>query len=144
MIRTFIRYLLVPLALVVLCGCMSNARYVDLNQTGGVVAIPTNTNVWPSFNRKNAEKLIAERCPHGYEIESEQEVVVGTNTVVHTDTKRTGDPILAALKIAPVNEVSTQSTSQRDRTEWRIRFRRTDTEREPTPSAALPQPDGKE
>jgi len=71
------------LVLVVLlsAGC-SHARYVTKDQWGGVVAIPRDTNQWPNYNRKQAEELMAKQCPQGYEIESEQDVVVGQETHV--------------------------------------------------------------
>src|SRR5947209_14583421 len=40
-------------------------------------AIPSNTNSWPTYHRKSAEELMAKKCPNGYVIDSEGEVVVG-------------------------------------------------------------------
>lgn len=60
-------------------GCQS-ARYVMRDQTQGVVAIPDNSNSWPSYNRKKAEKLMQEHFPEGYVIDREEEAVIGQTT----------------------------------------------------------------
>jgi len=72
----------------VLAGCTS-ARMVECDRDGGVVAIPNNTNMWPTYYRDNALKLIQEKCPQGYEIVRESEVVTGqqTHTSTRTDTE---------------------------------------------------------
>jgi hypothetical protein len=59
-----------------LAGC-SDARLIRTDPNGGVVAIPRNTNAWPSYNRKAAEELMKQKCPQGYVIDGEHEVVVG-------------------------------------------------------------------
>jgi hypothetical protein len=58
-------------------GCLSSsAYYVWEGDNGGVVAIPNNTNVWPTYYRRQAEKLMDQKCPEGYEITGEQAVIV--------------------------------------------------------------------
>lgn len=110
-------------------GC-AHARLVEKHADGsGVVAIPANTNSWPTRHRRRAEELIAQQCPSGYVIEREQEVVVGTVTHTNTTTDRTGAPLLAALRILPVTEDVHQTSTQTDVTEWRIWFRPKDTDR---------------
>jgi len=94
-----------------------------MNPSGGVVAIPSNTNSCRSYNHRKAEELIRERCPQGYEIEREGEAVVGQTQYVQTNTQTTGDPLLAALRIAPVEKVSKETKSVQDQTEWRIYYR---------------------
>ena len=108
---------------VTVSGCMSTARYVSVNQDSGIVAIPHNDNSWPTYNRNQAEELMAKKCPQGYVIEREEEVVVGQTQHVNTNTDRKGDALLAALQIAPVTEQTHQTTSVEDKTEWRIWFR---------------------
>jgi hypothetical protein len=108
-----------------LTGCNS-ARYVTIESTGGVVAIPSNTNFWPTFNRRHAEELMQARCPAGYVIEREEEVVVGTTQSVDTTTNTKGDATLAALRIAPVTQETQQKTTSQNMTEWRIYYRRKD------------------
>ena len=65
--------------LLAVCGC-TQARYVMTDQYGGVVAIPNNSNSWPSYNRKHAEELMARQCPQGYVIEQEGVVVADHQT----------------------------------------------------------------
>jgi hypothetical protein len=104
-----------------LCGC-NNARMVRWDGASGVVAIPHNDNVWPEYNREHAEALIRERCPRGYTIVNEEEVVVGQVQHTHVNTDRTGDPALAALHIAPVTTRTNETMTTEDRKEWRITF----------------------
>jgi len=104
-------------------GC-AHARVVERHSNGGgVIAIPENTNSWPRRNRRRAEELMAKQCPAGYEIDHEQEVVVGTVTQTDTTTDRRGDPLLAAIRIAPVTEDVRQTTTHTDVREWRIWYR---------------------
>lgn len=79
---------LMLVSLVGLVGC-AGARHVQFDQGQGVVAIPANTNSWPNHYRDQAEKLMRERCPNGYEIIREEEVVTGQvkHTDTHTETK---------------------------------------------------------
>lgn len=108
-----------------LCGC-NNARMVRWDGSSGVVAIPHNDNMWPEYNREHAEALIKEKCPRGYTIVNEEEVVVGQVQHTHVNTDRTGDPTLAALHIAPVTTRTNETTTTEDRKEWRITFRSMD------------------
>jgi hypothetical protein len=124
--------------LVAISGC-SSARYVSIEPNGGIVAIPSNTNSWPDYNRKNAEELMKEKCPQGFVIDREQEVVIGTTEHTDVNTEKTGAPLLAALKVSPVEEKRTEKTYRTDRTEWRIWFHAVDAEpvgRAPTESTA--------
>ncbi|MFL5339359.1 MAG: hypothetical protein ACJ8F7_04250 [Gemmataceae bacterium] len=102
-------------------GC-AEARYVTLEQNGGVVAIANNSDSWPNYNRKHAEELMAKKCPDGYVIDHEEEVVTGQTQHIQTNSNRTGDPLLAALHIAPVQEETHQTTEFTDQREWRIWF----------------------
>jgi hypothetical protein len=106
-----------------LCGCASPARLVSYDAGGGVVAIPNNSDAWPTYNRRHAEELMRAKFPGGYVIEKEEEVVVGQTQHTFTNTQRSGDATLAALHIAPVNENTNQTTSVEDQKEWRIYFR---------------------
>ena len=82
--RSSIVVLLVAVAATSLGGC-AKARHVEVTQQGGVVAIPSNTNTWPNYYRNQAEELIGEKCPDGYEIVQEEEVVTGQ--VAHTNSR---------------------------------------------------------
>jgi hypothetical protein len=125
---------LVLLSVLALTGCTS-ARVVSRDPTGGVVAIPENSNSWPSRYRDQAIALIKQDCPD-YAIVREEEVVTGTVTTDRdsTDT-RTRD---LAPKAWPLGgtATSTDVTHTREtqnRTEWRITYRKA------TPPATIVQ-----
>jgi len=110
-------------ALVAMCGgCAGSARLVARDSNSGIVAVPENSNRWPTFYRKHAEEMMQANCPEGYTITREEEVVIGQTQHTLTSTDRTGSPLLAALHIDPINERSNQTTSYEDRKEWRIYF----------------------
>jgi hypothetical protein len=102
-------------------GC-TTARYVMRNQEQGVIAIPANTNRWPSRNREKADSLMKEHFPSGYIVEHEEEFVVGQTT--QYDEDRSGDVGLLGNRVV----LSTGSRSGRatttDQTEYRIYYRR--------------------
>ncbi|NBO92689.1 MAG: hypothetical protein EBV06_10335 [Planctomycetia bacterium] len=68
---------LVACAALLATGCIGMARYVEVRPDGGVVSIPSNTNFWPTYHRDAAAKLMADKCPNGYTITEEREIVVG-------------------------------------------------------------------
>jgi hypothetical protein len=103
-----------------LCGCCQ-ARLVRSDSYGGVVAIPDNSNTWPTYNRKNAEELMMQKCPQGYRIEEESEFVTGQLRSTHTE----GNQHSVAYQVLGVGNVDT-TEDVRDLTEWRIRFRAKD------------------
>ena len=78
-LHKFSRVLIVLGLALAATGCQS-ARYVMRDPAQGVVAIPDNSNGWPSYNRKKAEKLMQEHFPEGYVIDREEEAVVGQTT----------------------------------------------------------------
>jgi hypothetical protein len=116
--------LLVPLALAGLSGC-GGARYIVQDQYGGVVAIPSNTNYWPVYYRDEAEKLMKQKCPQGYHIDREEEVVVG-QTTTGSDNTDTRSYDLPGGKKQPSGALTTttasHSTTTHDKTEYRITF----------------------
>jgi hypothetical protein len=65
--------LLLPTALLLVAavGCGS-AHLVHATPDGGVVAMPSNSDSWPFYHRQEAEKLMAQRCPNGYQIVEER------------------------------------------------------------------------
>lgn len=130
-----------------LSGC-AGPRVVKSDQTGGVVAIPTNSNSWPGYYRTKAEEMIRQRCPNGYEIVSEQEVVTGqrAHTNVQTDTKEAPTVMLGgkdstektdkkgnkskdstfaglAVPVGETRQTTQQTTTYSDVTEYRIEYR---------------------
>jgi hypothetical protein len=66
----------------VLPGCMGGARVIRNDASSGVVVIPENTNVWPTYYRDAA--IDAVRKEHGTNVEivwgRGEEKVVGTET----------------------------------------------------------------
>lgn len=105
-----------------LSGCANPARYVVREANGGIVAIPNNSNAWPSYNRKHAEELMAQHYPEGYEIIREEEAVTGQITNNNTQTNTQQKPSL--FPFAGEEQTTTNTTtSTTDRTEWRIFYR---------------------
>jgi hypothetical protein len=101
-------------------GCGS-ARLVAVDQGGGVVAIPSNTNFWPTYYREKAELLIAEKAPGGYEIVREEEVVTGVVQQTRNDTKQNDKPVKQGSLVI---QETTQTTEVKSQTEYRITFRK--------------------
>jgi hypothetical protein len=107
-----------PVAVLLLAGLSgcTTARLIESTPEGGVIAIPSNSNYWPMKYRDSAEKLMAQKCPNGYDIVYEKEVVVGqkTSTSELTDTAPGGDPTMQKTRVV---------TTTRPETEYRIAFR---------------------
>ncbi len=138
--------LVASIGLSALTGC-ANARYVKTDQGSGVVAMPSNTNCWPTYYRDHAEALIRQKCPNGYEVVGEEEAVVGQVAHTHTETETTPSPTLnlgggkteinkdgnsehgsgafagVAVPLGKTEEKSRQTTNYQDVTEWRIYYR---------------------
>lgn len=105
------------------CGC-ANARYVQKAGDEGVIAIRSNTDTWPDYNRSNAMKMIESHVGPGFEIVEEKEVVTGsvTNNTQQTKEEATFNseiPILPASK-----QTTTTMTTSTPVTEYQIHYRR--------------------
>ncbi len=106
-------------------GCASPAKDISFDPaTGtGVVAIPDNTDVWPTYNRSQALALIQSRVGPDFEIIEEQTVVIGQTTSndrqVNTQTLNDRNRILPT-EMKFIRDMSTT----RDVTEYRIAYRR--------------------
>ncbi len=135
------------IVLAVAAGCLSGcakARIVEVTPQGGVVAIPSNSNSWPNYYRDQAEELMRERCPDGFEIVEEKEVVTGQVAHTQSNTQRKKSPSLdlgrvaqddkdpdnhaaslAGLKIplGPTHTRTETTTNYKDVTEYRIYYR---------------------
>lgn len=94
-----------------LSGCASPAKEISFDpQTGsGVVAIPSNTDAWPTYNYTHAKELIQKRVGPNFEVVEEGQVVTGQQTV--NNQQVTGDLAWGA-------------TTTSDVTEWRIAYRK--------------------
>lgn len=100
-------------------GC-ANARYIQKDANGGVIAMSGNSEA----NRAKAMKLIQEHVGSGYQIVEEREVVTGQSTTNHADTQKeltthSQIPFLPAEK-----QTTVTTTTHRDITEWQIVYRR--------------------
>jgi hypothetical protein len=113
-----------PLILVGLTGC-GGARMVSSGPNGGVVAIPSNTDAWPLHYRQEAEKLMAQKCPQGYTIDQEEEVVVGQQTTNQQSTNSQTQDLINRKQL-PAGSVTstdtTHTTTTQNLTEYRITF----------------------
>ena len=104
-------------------GC-GGARYVHRSGDEGIVAIPANTDAWPSNHRSGAMKLIEQHVGPSYDILEEKEVATGQTTTNNQNTNKeatfnTSIPFLPAEK-----QTTTTTTTTRDVTEYRIHYRK--------------------
>lgn len=116
--------LLLSAAAAGLTGCASGARYVSKQGDTGVVAIPADTDAWPTHHRRKAEELIARHVGPDFEVVAEGEVVTGQSTrrdqqVQRDQTFNTTNPFLPASK-----DTINTTTTVRDVTEYHITYRR--------------------
>lgn len=114
----------VTVVLAAFSGCASPARYIERQADSGVVAIPANTDAWPTHNRREAIALIQKHVGPNFEITEEREVATGQRTfnnqqVNNEQTFNTSNPFLPANKQTVQN-----STTTTDVTEYRIAYRR--------------------
>jgi hypothetical protein len=79
--RSFPPVLIVLPAFAMGCEATKGVRYVYQDRDFGVVALPENTDCWPTRYRRQAEKLMAEHFPAGHEIVRAEEVVEGSRTL---------------------------------------------------------------
>ncbi|MBI3821914.1 MAG: hypothetical protein HY289_04455 [Planctomycetes bacterium] len=114
--------LLAALTTFILVGC-SSPRMVSSTPDGGCVAIADNSNTWPSYNRRKALDMISEKCPGGYKIVREEEVVTGQTTTNNTQRDAKEVPIVKGV-ITGVSETTKRTTEVHDRTEYRIYFQK--------------------
>jgi hypothetical protein len=137
-IRTSRSRAVCALLLATLTGCVSPARYVAVDGNSGVVAMPDNSDSWPCYNRRHAEELMKKKFPEGYVIDKEEEVVVGQTQFTNRNQQTTGNPLLAALYVAPVVDETHETTTYHDQKEWRIYFRKANAPA-PVPVPTSPQ-----
>lgn len=107
-----------------LSGCASPARFVEKTPDAGVIAIPANTDAWPTHYRREALARIAEHVGPDFEIVEEREYVTG-EAVVHsqqTDRQAAVDP--AAPNRPAERQTTSAMTTTRDTTEYRIAYRK--------------------
>jgi hypothetical protein len=56
-------------------------RYVYQDKNFGVIGMPENTNRWPTYFHRKAEKLMGEHFPDGFEIVRAEKVTEGSRTL---------------------------------------------------------------
>lgn len=113
---------LVGFSVLLIAGCNS-ARLVSATGDGGVVAIPDNSDSWPSYNMRKAQELMQKQCPNGYQIVRQEEVVVGQTTTTNTDQNTKEVPLVKGL-VMDVQQTTRNTTTVRDQTEWRIYYKK--------------------
>jgi hypothetical protein len=111
------------------CATTQSVRYVYQDKNFGVIGMPENTNRWPTYYHRKAEKMMAEHFPEGFEIVRAEEVTEGSRTL-KIDRSKTAEisPEVPSdlLKIAKFGR--TASRSQADVVkikECRMIYRRT-------------------
>ena len=113
---------LIGVLLLVAAGC-SNARLVDDNTTGGVVAVPDNSDGFPHYNMSRAKELIAKQCPKGYTITDQGEFITGTTTT--TSNKQESTEFSLISWIFRDVKTGTQATTETvNKTEFRITYQK--------------------
>ncbi len=105
-------------------GCMQGAKLIHQDATSGVVSIPENSNVWPTYYRDSAYQKIREVYPAfnpRTDILEQGEYVVGQQT--HNDQRVDRRQIGPDGK--PTGEVmlNSNTTTTTDLKEYRITFR---------------------
>ena len=112
-----------------LTGC-ANARYLQVDHDTWVIAMPENTNCWPTYYRDHALALMRQQCPNGYEVVHEEESVVGQVAHTHTETESRPPPALSiggvasvAVPLGNTEEKTRETTNYENVTEWRIYYR---------------------
>ncbi|WP_435021883.1 hypothetical protein TA3x_002610 [Tundrisphaera sp. TA3] len=110
------------------CASTMGVRYVYQDGDYGVVGMPENSNVWPTYYRKQADKLMAAHFPEGHEIVRAEEVVEGSRTL-KLEGSRTAEmsPAIATagLKVAKLGGTSSRVQADTTKiTESRIIYKR--------------------
>jgi hypothetical protein len=125
------------------CATTSDARYVYQDSQFGVVAIPRNTSLGRNHYREQAEALMAQHFPEGYEIVRAEEVVDGSRTLTVGKTGSTElAPQVAPHLLAFLKVGGTMTRSQADTmnlTECRIIYKKADSKSATAPGGFAPE-----
>ena len=112
---------LLSLAVLLQFGCA--ARQVMKEPDYGVVAIPQNSNRWPTKYRDKADELMVQHFPAGYQILREEEVVVGQTTHYDEEEERADVELIDGLLSVGASDRSGTATTT-DVTEYHIHYTR--------------------
>jgi len=134
------------LAGLMLPGCVSpsDARYVYQDSQFGVVAIPKNTPQGSKHYREQAEALMAQHFPQGYEIVRAEEVVEGSRTLTVGKTGNTelapqvSPQVLALLKVG--GSMSRSQADTMNLKECRIIYKKADPNSTTAAGGFAPEP----
>lgn len=104
-----------------LSGCASPARIVHQEANSVTIAIPENTNVWPTYYRDEARKMAATAIPNpinngGQEVKVGETVTNSQNTDRRDIGGQNNKPKLGELT------TSTNSTTVQNKTEYHMTF----------------------
>lgn len=112
------------LAAVAAGGCAAPAKYIEKRADSGVVAVPDDSDSWPTYNRRAALDKIQQHVGPNYEILDERRVVTGQTTQASQQTQN--DYTLNKRNPAQPGErqTTTGTATQQDVTQWQITYRR--------------------
>ncbi|WP_439620404.1 hypothetical protein [Gemmata sp.] len=117
--------LLVAAGVAGLSGCATQARYVERTADSGVIAIPENTDTFPSFSRSEALSLIEKHVGPNYDIVEERPVATQVpnrrNLQAETEFVRSPNRITPSTATDPRTPVA---EGTHEVTEWRIAYRK--------------------
>jgi hypothetical protein len=126
------RSIFLSVLLAVSAGC-AGPRFMEVDTSGGVLAMPDNTNSWPCYYRDSADKMLKSRFPNGYTIVKEEEVVVGVSsqTTGQTQTERPPSMVVGgsskpggfagvAVPLGQTRQTHEETTTYHAQTEWRM------------------------
>jgi hypothetical protein len=105
-------------------GCMQGAKLIHQDATSGVVSIPENSNVWPTYYRDSAYQKIREVYPAfnpRVDIIEQGEYVVGQQT--HNDQRVDRRQFGPDGKPTGELTLNSNTTTTTDLKEFRITFR---------------------
>ncbi len=114
-------------------GCASSARTVLRDHDSGVVAVPDDTDRLPSYHRSHAIDLIRDHVGNQYEIVKEEEYVLGPIVTNETQFSRRSILNWLAPWRAAETATSTNTSSTRNTTEYRLHYQRV-----ASPNAVVP------
>jgi hypothetical protein len=115
---------------VVLSGCVhtDGVRYVYQDRDFGVIAMPENTDYWPTHYRRKGEKLMNAHFAEGHEIVRAEEVIDGERTLkVEGSNSAELSPQISKslLKVLKLGHSTSRSQAETVKvTECRIIYRR--------------------
>ena len=96
------------------CATTQSVRYVYQDRNFGVIGMPENTDRWPTYYHRRAEKMMDQHFPEGHEIVRAEEVTEGSRTLKIEGSKTAEiNPQVPAelLKVAKFGRTASRSQS---------------------------------